>query len=337
MTDLDPIEPEAAVDLYLSQRRDEISEQTHQSHRYRLEPFVEWCESEEIYNMNDLTGRDLHAFRVHRREEDGLKPVTLQGQLSTLRVFLKFCASIEAVPEGLHEKILLPSVSDDEEASDSLLEYNRAEAILDYLTRYHYASREHVILTLMWRTGLRTGSVRALDLQDFNAEKRYLDVVHRPGSGTPLKNGSRGERPVAISGPMVELLEAYIDGPRHDVDDRYGRDPLITTTQGRPVPSTIQNTVYRITRPCTYGVECPHDRDPDDCEAMESSKASRCPSSRSPHDVRSGAITAHLLDDVPKVVVSDRMNVSQDVLDRHYDQRTDLEQMEQRRKYISGR
>lgn len=70
------------MDLYLNHRRDELSDETHQSHKYRLKMFVEWCQEEGITNMNDLSGRDLHAYRVHRREEGGLKPVTLQGQLS---------------------------------------------------------------------------------------------------------------------------------------------------------------------------------------------------------------------------------------------------------------
>lgn len=155
--DLDPIAPEAAVDLYLDQRRGEVSSETLQSHRYRLEQFVEWCKTEGLANMNDVGGRDLHSYRVARREEGGLKPVTLQGQLSTLRVFLGFCASIDAVPEGLRSKVLLPTVSNEDQASETSLNAARAENALEYLDRYQYASREHVILLLLWQTGMRLG------------------------------------------------------------------------------------------------------------------------------------------------------------------------------------
>jgi len=37
---------------------------------------------------------------------------------------------------------------------------------------------------------------------------------------------------------------------------------------------------------------------------------------------------------VPENVVGDRANVSKDVLDQHYDQRTERERMEQRRGYL---
>lgn len=333
---LDSIAPEAAVDLYLDQRRDEVSAETLQSHRYRLEQFVDWCEQEGLTNMNDVSGRDLHAYRVHRREEGDLKPVSLQGQLSTLRVFLGFCASIDAVPEGLRSKVMLPTVSGSEEVSETNLDPSRAEATLDYLNRYLYASREHVITLLLWRTGMRSGAVRALDLDNCElADDPAVELVHRPEKDTPLKNAESGERWVALSVHVAQVVEDYIAGPRVDVIDDYGREPLLTTTHGRVSRSTVRDTVYRVTRPCWYGEPCPHNRDPEECEATGFDGASKCPSSRSPHDVRSGAITAHLLDNVPVEIVSDRMDVSQGVLDRHYDRRTKREKMEQRRNHLN--
>jgi hypothetical protein len=42
-----------------------------------------------------------------------------------------------------------------------------------------------------------------------------------------------------------------------------------------------------------------------------------------------------LKEDVPKEVVSDRANVGRDVLDKHYNQMTAEEKMEQRREYLN--
>lgn len=177
------------------------------------------------------------------------------------------------------------------------------------------------------------GSARAIDIDDYDPDGPAVHLVHRPDQDTPLKNKERGERWVAVRGYTADLLEDYIDGPRRDVEDEYGRKPLLTTAQGRVSRSHIRKEIYQLTRPCEYG-DCPHDRDPAECDATVNANASSCPSSRSPHDIRSGAITAHLLDDVPVEVVSDRMNVSQQILDRHYDRRSERDKMEQRRKYL---
>jgi len=333
--DLDPIDPEAAVELYLDQRQDEVSESTRQTHEYRLDPFVKWCSTEgDVTNMNDLTGRDLHAYRVYRREEDDLKPVTLQGQLSTLRVFLRFCASIDAVPEGLPDKILLPTVSKGDDVSESTLEPNRAEAILAYLGKYEYGSRDHIIWLLLWRTGMRTGALRGIDLDDLDRDDPAVRIRHRPEEDTPLKNADHGERWVALTDYLVGVVEDYIDGPRVETTDEFGREPLLTTREGRASRSTIRDTFYRWTRPCMVGEECPHDREPEECEATTFDTATKCPSTRSPHDARSGAITAHLMDDVPTEIVSGRMDVSPKILNRHYDRRSGREKMEQRRDYL---
>ena len=104
--DLDPLDPAIAKQMYLNERRYEVADATLQSHGYRLERFVEWCEQSDIDNLNELFGRDIHRFRVKRRNEDELATATMKGQLATLRMFLHFCASIDAVRSGLDEKII---------------------------------------------------------------------------------------------------------------------------------------------------------------------------------------------------------------------------------------
>ncbi|SFC65120.1 Phage integrase family protein [Halobiforma haloterrestris] len=341
MTDgLEPISPERAVDMYIEGRRDELSEQTIPSHIYRLEAFKQWCDEEEIENLNDLTGRDLYGYRVWRREGNGegrepVTTITLRGQLATLRAFLRFCADIDAVPEDLFTKVPLPTVSGGEGVSDTTLEPDRVVDILDYLERYKYASRRHVTVLLLWHTGARAGGLRSLDLRDCDLEENPgLQFVHRPETDTPLKNGKKGERWNSISGLVAGVLQDYINGPRKDVTDDHGREPLLTTSNGRPAISTIRDTLYGVTRPCWRGAECPHDRDPSNCEATNYAEASKCPSSRSPHDVRSGRVTAYRREDVPRRVVGDRLDASDDILDRHYDRRNDREKAEQRRDYL---
>lgn len=53
---LEPIEPETAVELYLSDRNSELAEATLAAHRSRLGHFNRWCDERGIDNLNELTG-----------------------------------------------------------------------------------------------------------------------------------------------------------------------------------------------------------------------------------------------------------------------------------------
>lgn len=323
--DLEPIEPARAQELYLDHKASQCREITVQSHRYRTNHFVRWCEENGLDNLNELSGRDLHEFRLWREDEGDLNKVSMQTQMSTLRVFLKYCGSIEAVSPNLYDKVLIPEVSSEEEQCDIMLEAERAEEILDQLSKYHYASKEHVLFALLWETGMRIGAARSLDLCDVDLDGQCLDVTHRPETGTSLKNGQGGERLVAISDDLTTLLKNYIEDTRIAMTDPHGREPLLSTNRGRFSRASMRRIVYTLTAPCYLDKPCP------DCNGDSYNK---CPEAVNPHAIRRGSITHFLTQDVPVEIVGDRMDVSRKVIEKHYDKRPEAVKVEQRRRYL---
>lgn len=325
--ELEPLEPDRAQELYVKQKEMDASKQTVQSHRSRLNAFVRWCAENDIDNLNDLTGRDLQEYRLWRQDDGDLKKITLTQQMSTIRVFIKWCGSMEAVPADLYEKVMIPRVTPEEERSDEMLEAETAEAIREHLERYHFASIEHTIFVLLWETGMRLGGAHSLDLEDIDIQDKRIELVHCPEQGTELKNGGTGERPIAITEGFAEVLQDFIENRRLEITDEYGREPLLTTSHGRMTRTNIRRIVYRITAPCFRNEPCPG------CTGAEEKK---CPESVSPHPIRRGSITHFLTKDIPTEIVSDRMNVSRDVLDKHYDRRSEEVKLEQRRGYLDN-
>jgi len=338
--ELEPLEPDRAVDLYLESRADDASDWTLTSHESRLRPFLEWCDEEgNVRNMNELTGRDLYEYRVWRREGhysgaevDRLAVTTLKTALSTLRRFLRFCANVEAVHPDLYMKVPIPTVSDNEEVSDSKIVPERVSPILEYLERYHWASRDHLMMLLMWHTGGRISDLRAIDLDDLDLEghKPGMSIKNRPETDTRLKNADGGERYNRLSEEVANIIQDYIDGPRVDKLDDYGREPLLTTTEGRTSAGTVRQTSYKVTRPCWIGEDCPHGKDPKTCEWNSYDQASKCPSTRSPHDWRKARVTKYRNDGIQRGVVSDRLDASERVLDKHYDRASEREKADRR-------
>ena len=330
------LSPEQAVQDFLAEREGEVSKASHRNYKYALEEFVRFCEDYSIESVSEIHGYHLKKFKLRRRGQ-GIKTITLKNNLSTLRVFLRWCEQAELVDRGFAELVQLPDLSRDDRVSETTLSLDRIEDILDYYYKYEYARRRHAVFQLMWHTCFRMGTVVALDLEDYLPNRNQIKVRHRPDTDTPLKNGIEAERIVNINDRVSEVLDDYISVPRNKITDDHGREPLFTTKYGRLSRTTLRKNFYGITRPCKVTENCPHDRRIEECEAAVRKKsASQCPSSMSPHSVRRAAITHHLNRDWPREKVSERANVSVDVLDEHYDSRTEGEQAMTRKQYLDN-
>lgn len=170
--------PENALERYLSERSSEVQQATLDAHEYRLNHFLRWCNQESVDNLNNLSGRDLQNYRYWRKEDGGLNNVTLHTQMTTFRVFIKWRKDYEAVVPGLHEKVRVPDLDRDEDVADRELEPERALEILEFLEKFHYASRNHAMFRVLFRTGVRTGGLRTLDIEDDHSEDQFIEVAH---------------------------------------------------------------------------------------------------------------------------------------------------------------
>lgn len=342
--------PQKGVEKYLRKREGDLSEKTYDEYEDELAEFVEYCEKRGIDPLNELSKADLKELNEWYRTEVPVQ-VERYGSKTTrdfiylVRNFVQFLEDREVVKDGLHTKLEPPEMDDGDGVSDELLDADRAQDILDYLSTYEYATTEHAVWVLLAAFGGRRGTIRAVDLDDCflreeeldDGEKPYLDLNHRPEQDTPLKNDEKSEREVSIDRWIADVLLDYIEVNREDETDEYGRDPLITTDEGRISLSTISKYAYKWTRPCKVSGECPHGRIEADCEAAtDMDHASKCPSSKSPHPSRTGYITEEAKAGVPDELLSERCDVSIDVLEKHYKNLTETEKRELRQEMLEA-
>ncbi|WP_415381621.1 hypothetical protein [Halosimplex sp. TS25] len=337
--DLELLAPQDALDWYLEHRRDSLRTATRRKHTSALGTFVDWTDEADIDDMNGVGGRELMRFKTWRKSETDLATISLNGNLAILRRFLRFCERIDAVAEGVADRVPLPNVPPDEEVNTDVPENDEVEGIRSYFRLFEYASRRHAEFELIAEIGLRMGAIRAIDLDDFDPDDLIIRLRHRPEEtadyGTPLKNGSDGERIANISAELRDFLVDYVEYNRHDVVDEYGREALFTTSAGRVSTATIRRDFYKMSRPCVYSPDCPHDRDAANCEAAKNSNASECPSGFTTHPLRKWAIMNQLDAGMPKEMLSDRVDVSVPILDKHYDQRTEEQKSRRRREELA--
>lgn len=320
--------PDDAVDRYLNERKPEVADSTWQNHSYALRRFVEYCNDKCINDIRSLDGRYLQGFKVDRRM-DGINEVTLYNNMSVLRVFVGWLESMRLVEKGTADVMQLPEAKG---VRHEVIREEGAEEILAYLERFEYATMRHALFALLWETGMRLGAARSIDVDEYHSSERYIELHHRPEEETPLKNKERGEREINLHEWTCRVLDDYIEMHREDTTDDYDRGALFASKHGRYVLSNLRQHINALTRPCHYGTSCPHDREQSDCEANQQYKyAQRCPSSITPHDVRRSSITAWLDDGHSAELISDRMDVSKKILDKHYDKRTEEQKRRLRR------
>jgi len=328
--------PREAADRYLRRRKPDSTEKSIEGWRGRLKLFVEWCDSVGIERVGELRGYDLDEYYELRSAE--IAPATLEGEMWTLKMFCGFLEDLGAV-EDLKDKVRIPNLDPEDRSNDTKLHTAAASVLLDYYrnTPEVRASRAHVYLELAWLTGARQGGLRALDLRDVNlGDDPYVYFRHRPDTGTPLKNKLRGERPVALPESIATIFGTYIRENRYDSHDDYGRQPFLASAVGRPTENTLRNWSYRATLPCLH-TACPHGKEREGCEWTQYNHASKCPSSRSPHQIRTGAITWLLNQGWPPEDVAERVNASVKTIEEHYDKADPDERRRRLRKRMEKR
>jgi len=330
---LKPTPPHEAKNRFLNDKKPSVTRKTIKNYRTCLRQFCDWLEGQQLTTLNDLDSEFIQRYKEHRLSN--VKIITARQDMMTIKQFMEFCEHIAAVPRGMADMVRIPSVSENDEICDDLLTREEAIGILEYLDKYEYASNRHLTLLILWKTGMRMSGLRTLDLGDFDEGRPALELRHRPTTRTPLKNKERSERDVLITPKTAEVVADYIEQTRSDVEDDYGRKPLLTSKSGRVVETTIQRYVYTASRPCYYnGGDCPFDRDLETCEALSWNGSCKCPGSVSPHALRRGYVTAARNAGQPKDVTSDRVNMSGKVLDKHYDKGSSAEKAERRRDHI---
>lgn len=325
-----PLEPKVGIERFISHNEPSWRESTLRNSKTRLRFFREFLEGEGVGNLNELDGRLLSDFVAARRDE--IAPITLQKQLTTIRKALRYWEGLDAVRQGLSEQLHAPELPDGAASDDTVVERHRVERILEYHEQYERASRRHVIGALLWRTGMRRSAAHSIDVGDLLRDDHAIQLRHRPQSGTKLKNGSDGERVVYLGPRWMQIVLDYVDERRKPQTDEYGREPLLTTSHGRATLQTITDNCYRLTRPCQYTGECPVGREIEECDGT--GEPVHCPCKRGPHSWRRSAISTHLREGTSPDTVSERMDVSLEVLYRHYDVRDDREKMQVRRSDI---
>jgi site-specific recombinase XerD len=303
--------------LYIRRNRTDWNGGTERTYRRDIGLFEDYCAETDIETLDDLTRWNVGAFTDYLLDQDYAR-VTVAGRQKSARTWLKYLESQGVLDLGLHLAIDTISTTDEEERSDEQLAPADARDLLSCYrgSAAYRGTLSHAVLEVLWHVGCRSSGLRALDLGDY--EDGVLRFRNRPDTGTRLKRGAIHQRNVVLSETPREILDLYVARERIDKRDEYGRAPLFSSRQGRPVRSTVRGWMYEATQPC-MAAECPHGKRRPNCEWVPRNNASKCPSSRPPHAIRQGSITWQRNLGFDAETVASRAATTPDVIRRYYD------------------
>ncbi|QDX39512.1 hypothetical protein [Salarchaeum sp. JOR-1] len=324
---------EEIVDDFRNQKLEEVDSEGQYERKI---DYIQTYLTEEVQGetSDEFTSEDVGRYKNWRKydsldREEPLSNNTLQDDMYLFREFISYMVEHRLAPYRFLRSVEIPELDDPKEGVDEkLLEPERANAILEYLRKYHYADVEHAAMELFCESGPRKGDVYSCDVDSY--DEAASTIRYQNQEGTNLKNDEESSREITLYGIVPEIISDYIENRRPDEVDEEGREPLLTKGDGRIEKSTLQKIAYKWTRPCAIGLECPHDRDPEDCEAAQrNNSAYKCPSSRAPHHIRTGYITAKRNAGVSPEAIEQRCDVTPQCQEEHYDL-PDLEEERER-------
>jgi len=147
------VTPRQARWQFLASKKGSVKDSTLRAYRFPTKHFVEFCEKHDVETTGEISGYVIESWKQERRSEN-IKIVTLHNNVKHLRVFIRWCESIDLVDQGMADKMTIPNLSHDQARSDDTLRLDHAEDVLRYLKTYEYGTRKHALFHLLWQYGL---------------------------------------------------------------------------------------------------------------------------------------------------------------------------------------
>lgn len=245
-------------------------------------------------------------------------------------------------------------LADEDKVRSDPLPIGRGERIINWVRNNQFERQAHVLWILLFRYGFRVSVVHALnreeliltepdDWPDEHGFSPHLRLKNRPelgpddDEGLPLKNKCEelAGRHVPSQPEDTEVFRHYVENgsltgakdswKKHEESGEYGLNGLLTGGQNvRLTRRTIRERAHWLTCPTMFtDRECQcngcrehraeHERNPYPPKVYK-----RCNETRSPHQVRHGAITS-LLDEYGHLIVARIVGTLPDKLRDVYD------------------
>ncbi len=150
-----------------------LSEHTRKSYQRDLMVLLEFVNTQEVHQWQELDGRQIRSF-VAWRHRQGIGGRSLQRNLSATRAFYRYLIGEGVAQHNPAEGVQAPKSP---KKLPKLLDVDQAAQLLEIDNKDPLAIRDRAILELMYSSGLRLSELVMLDLDSLDFADAVVTVV----------------------------------------------------------------------------------------------------------------------------------------------------------------
>lgn len=190
-----------AIDDFLDDRKyNNVTENTLTTYHYYLKEFKEFCQENEIVNVEDITPNLVKNFLISCQKK-GNNATSINSKLARIRAFLNYMVECDVIKENPAKKVkkaktdVKIDVFTDQQIKQMLSYYRRIKQREKSL----FAYRDYTLIVTLLGTGLRLQEVVNLKWSDLDFENYMLTVFGK----------NRKREMIPITEKLVKELLAY--------------------------------------------------------------------------------------------------------------------------------
>lgn len=197
-----------------------------------LDQFVQFCiEMVGEFNVNKVDTRFVRSWIVSLMEQE-LSPRSVNRKVSTLKAFFRFLMKENVVDSNPAINLPLPKIR---KKLPNFVEEKNLHKLFDqgFFTDDFTGTRDKLILTLLYATGIRLAELLRLKETDFDTNNYLIKVFGK----------RQKERIIPYPREVNNLLFKYLDIRNDEVG--HFQNVLLVTDKGKPV---YEKLIYRVVK-----------------------------------------------------------------------------------------
>jgi integrase/recombinase XerC len=206
------------------------SSHTVTAYKKDLDQFMQFCiEMVGVFDVKKTDDRLVRSWIVHLMEK-GYTPRSVSRKISTIKAFFRFLMKNDVVELNPAVQVSLPKIR---KKLPSFVEEEQLHHLLDdgWFTDDFEGTRDKLIITLLYGTGIRRSELLKLKDRDFDMKECLIKVLGK----------RQKERIIPYPRSINPLLLQYISIRNHEIGP--SPEALLTTDKGSPA---YEKLVYRV-------------------------------------------------------------------------------------------